>query len=102
MTPRFVALISALIFFTIPQVAYAVDVGVLLEPISIFRSDLTAIVITFGLPVIAVAVVMDFRYRVFNPLKRGRNFAVSVLREPLILKVMLKFTRMLRKREIDF
>ena len=76
MTPRFVALISALIFFTIPQVAYAVDVGVLLGPIfSIFRSDLTAIVITFGLPVIAVAVVMDFRYRVFNPLKEDINFA---------------------------
>jgi hypothetical protein len=74
--PRSVALISSLILFMTPQVAHAVDVGVLLGPIfSIFRSDLTAIVITFGLPVIAVAVVMDFRYRVFNPLKEDINFA---------------------------
>ena len=52
---------------------------IILEPIfGIFRSDWTAIVVTFGLPAVAIVVVLDFRYRVFHPLKNDIDFANQV------------------------
>ena len=75
---RFFGPIAFLCFFT--SVANAADTAlVVLKPIfAIFRSDWTAIIITFGLPAIAILVILDFRYRVFNPLKNDIDFANQV------------------------
>lgn len=68
------------LFCFFASVANAAETAlVVLEPIfEIFRSDWTAIIVTFGLPAIAIVVVLDFRYRVFHPLKNDIDFANQV------------------------
>jgi len=69
-----------LVFCFFSTVASASETAlVVLEPVfKIFRSDWTAIIVTFGLPVVAILVVLDFRYRVFHPLKNDIDFANQV------------------------
>ena len=71
---------STLLFVFFASAANAAGTAlVVLEPIFwIFRSDLTAIAVTFGLPAVAILVVLDFRNRVFNPLKNDIDYANKV------------------------
>ena len=71
---------STLLFGFFASAANAAGTAlVVLEPIFwIFRSDLTAIAVTFGLPAVAILVVLDFRNRVFNPLKNDIDYANKV------------------------
>lgn len=71
---------STLVFCSFATVANAAETAlVVLEPVfGIFRSDWTAIVVTLGLPIVALLVILDFRYRVFHPLKNDIDFANRV------------------------
>lgn len=72
---KIIAITISLFFYT--SVANAADTAlVILEPVFlIFRSDWTAILVTFGLPIVATVVVWDFKARVFKPLKNDIDFA---------------------------
>ncbi len=67
---------SVFIYCLFLPAAHALEPGALLKPVlAIFGYDFTAIIVFFGLPTIATVVVLDFRYRVFNPLRNDINYA---------------------------